>query len=257
VTAFTLIASFRAKPNHGHQLVAALMRMVEPSQAEPGCLGYRPMVDPQRPDEAICIEKWQSEAALQAHFRTAHFAEVKAVLDEILAQPFGLERLVAVDQEANAQSAPPTSKEHTVQTLTPAGISHADHLAIRVPDYDQTLAFYSDILGFKLTREWTLDGAFLGVRFAYMALGEFHIEVIGDELATPADPTADVVDHLSRPGYTHLCLRVPDLDATVESLKRMNVDFLAEPFEVEAIGQRLAMIRDNSGYVVELAQSIA
>lgn len=144
-----------------------------------------------------------------------------------------------------------------MQTLTSAGISHADHLAIRVPDYDQTLAFYSDVLGFKVTREWTLGDAFPGVRFAYLGLGDFHIEVIGDALAIPADPTVDVPDHLSRPGLVHLCLRVPDLDTTVGSLRQKAVEFLAEPFEVEPIGQRLAMIRDNSGYIIELAQAIA
>lgn len=142
-------------------------------------------------------------------------------------------------------------------SITEAGISHADHLAIRVPDYDETLAFYTDVLGFKVTQEWTLGDGFPGVRFAYVGLGDFHIEVIGDALAIPADPTVDVADHLSRPGLVHLCLRVPDLDATVAALKAKGVDFLAEPFEVEPIGQRLAMIRDNSGYIVELAQAIA
>ena len=98
MSAFTLIASFRAKPGRGAELATALVGMVEPSEAEPGCLGYRPMVDPQRPEEAVVIEKWRNEEALQEHFRTPHFDAVKAVLDEILVEPFGLERLVAVEQ---------------------------------------------------------------------------------------------------------------------------------------------------------------
>jgi hypothetical protein len=35
------------------------------------------------------------------------------------------------------------------------------------------------------------------------------------------------------------------------------VEFLADPFEVAPIGQLLALIKDNSGNVVELAQAIA
>jgi hypothetical protein len=35
------------------------------------------------------------------------------------------------------------------------------------------------------------------------------------------------------------------------------VEIFAEPFVVEPIGQRLAMIKDNSGNVIELAQAIS
>lgn len=77
MTVFTLIASFRAKPGHGRELVAALARMIEPSEAEAGCSGYRPMIDPARPEKAVVIERWQSEEALQAHFRTAHSPKPK------------------------------------------------------------------------------------------------------------------------------------------------------------------------------------
>lgn len=70
-------------------------------------------------------------------------------------------------------------------------------------------------------------------------------------------PAVDVPDHLSRPGLVHLCLRVADLDATVDTLKQKTVEFRAEPFDVEPIGHRLAMIRDTSGYIIELAQAIA
>ncbi|WP_433519359.1 VOC family protein [Nonomuraea sp. CA-143628] len=137
------------------------------------------------------------------------------------------------------------------------GIVSADHVAIRVPDYDGTIAFYTAILGFRLEREWTLPDALPGARFAYLALGDFQIEVIAEGELTAAAPTTDVADHLGRGGYIHLCLRVGDLGRTVADLKDKGVEFLAEPFEVAPIGQLLAMIKDNSGNIVELAQAIA
>ncbi|HEY0260106.1 MAG TPA: VOC family protein [Lacisediminihabitans sp.] len=137
------------------------------------------------------------------------------------------------------------------------GFTRVDHVAIRVSDYDATIAFYTDTLGFEVSKEWTLPEALPGARFAYVALGSFEVEVIAGGQLTTIVPTLDVADHLGRGGYGHLCLRVEDLDATVAGLKDKGVAILAEPFEVEPIGQRLAMIHDNSGNIIELAQATA
>jgi catechol 2,3-dioxygenase-like lactoylglutathione lyase family enzyme len=137
------------------------------------------------------------------------------------------------------------------------GIVSADHVAIRVPDYDGTLSFYTRTLGFRLVREWTLPDALPGARFAYLALGDFQIEVIAEGDLSPVTATADVPKHLGRGGYLHLCLRVSDLDRTVAGLKDAGVEFIAEPFEVAPIGQLLALIKDNSGNILELAQATA
>jgi catechol 2,3-dioxygenase-like lactoylglutathione lyase family enzyme len=137
------------------------------------------------------------------------------------------------------------------------GLVRADHIAVRVPDYPGTIAFYTEVLGLKLEQEWTLPDVLPGARFAYLTLGDFQIEVIAEGQFTPAPPTRDVGDHLSRGGWIHLCLRVEDLDHTVAGLRASGVEFLAEPFVVAPIGQRLAMIRDNSGNIVELAQALS
>lgn len=67
--------------------------MIEPSQAEHGCLGYRPLVDPNTPGAMIIIEEWVDEEALKLHFDTPHLKRVAAVLDEVLAEPFALRML--------------------------------------------------------------------------------------------------------------------------------------------------------------------
>ena len=148
----------------------------------------------------------------------------------------------------------------TLPTTTNGGqrlsITRADHVAIRVPDYDETIRFYTTKLGFQLETEWTLGDAAPDLRLAYVRLGAFMIEVIGDGEPAPVPPTDDIGAHLSRSGYIHLCLRVEDLDGTLAELQERGVEVFAEPFEVEPIGQRLAMIKDNSSNVIELAQAI-
>lgn len=92
-TTLILMADFQARPGQEGVLRDALAAMIAPSEAEPGCLGYRPLADPERPGAMTCIEEWRDEAALQFHFQTPHFRNVALILDEILATPFTLRRL--------------------------------------------------------------------------------------------------------------------------------------------------------------------
>jgi len=94
VSGFTLIAGFEARHGHEQQLLHALTAMIEPSLAEPGCLAYRPYVDPNTLGRMIIVEEWASQAALDSHFSSPHFLQVAAALDELLAKPFTLRRLV-------------------------------------------------------------------------------------------------------------------------------------------------------------------
>jgi quinol monooxygenase YgiN len=94
----TLIAAFQAKPGQEDRLRRELRAMVEPSEAEPGCLRYRPLVDPDRPGAMVIVEEWVDQAALDHHFGTPHFRRVVGVLDEILAEPFTLTRLRPADE---------------------------------------------------------------------------------------------------------------------------------------------------------------
>jgi catechol 2,3-dioxygenase-like lactoylglutathione lyase family enzyme len=131
-----------------------------------------------------------------------------------------------------------------------------NHVALRVADYDASVRFYTETLGFQLEAEWTLADAFPELRLAYVRLGEFMIEIVGAGRPEVAPATSDISDHLRRGGYIHLSLRVENLDAALGELRRRRVSVFAEPFEVEPIGRRLALIEDNSGNLIELAEAI-
>ncbi len=135
------------------------------------------------------------------------------------------------------------------------GLVEADHVALRVADYDESIRFYTET--FEVETEWTLGDAVPGVRFAYVKLGDFKIELIGDGQPEPLPETDDVGQHLGRSGYIHLCLHVENVDATVARLAGRGVAILAEPFDVAPIAKRLAMFKDNSGNIIELCQTLA
>ncbi|WP_225729453.1 MULTISPECIES: putative quinol monooxygenase [unclassified Nocardia] len=90
-----VVAEFRAATGQEDRLRTALEAMIEPSLSEAGCLAYQPYVDPNDAAHMVVVEEWTSEAALDEHFATAHFAHVAEVLERILAEPLVLRKLVA------------------------------------------------------------------------------------------------------------------------------------------------------------------
>jgi quinol monooxygenase YgiN len=62
------------------QAVAALSKMSEMSEAEDGCGRYRFAFDVRDPNVIILVEEWANDAALAAHFASAHMAEFQKAM---------------------------------------------------------------------------------------------------------------------------------------------------------------------------------
>lgn len=77
-----VIATITAKPGRRAELLALFLRLLPIVRAEAGCIEYRPLVDNDAGldgaresiggDTYIVLEKWASEAALDAHAATEH-----------------------------------------------------------------------------------------------------------------------------------------------------------------------------------------
>ena len=70
---FVVIAQYRARAGEEGRVEEALRKMVEPTRAEPGNLDYQVFRDPKQPSLFVLFEKYQDEAAFDAHRATAHF----------------------------------------------------------------------------------------------------------------------------------------------------------------------------------------
>ncbi|MEM9864199.1 MAG: VOC family protein, partial [Myxococcota bacterium] len=58
---------------------------------------------------------------------------------------------------------------------------------------------------------------------------------------------------LRRPGYNHLCFRVPDVDRAAGAIRRSGTSFDLEPTDYPDVGRRVAFFRDPFGNYLELA----
>ena len=87
------------------------------------------------------------------------------------------------------------------------------HVGIAVPDLEQALPFYREVLGLEPHPPEVADGATI----LSLPFGDSEVELLA-----PLRRTDPIAKFLARrgPGIHHICYRVPDLDAALERLPR-------------------------------------
>ena len=136
------------------------------------------------------------------------------------------------------------------------------HTAISTGHLDRALAFYRDLLGFRVLFEFAwpagtdIADKITGLqqssaRAVMLHAGNAIIELFQYASPTPrpGDPQRPVADH----GITHICLDVTDLDAEYERLKAAGMKFHCPPQDL-GMDIRTTYGRDPDGNVIELQE---
>ena len=125
-----------------------------------------------------------------------------------------------------------------------------DHLGIAVKSLSTARAIYEK-LGLSSSPEELVEGE--QVRVVMIPVGESRLELL-----EPSSETSVVARFLAKrgEGLHHVCLRVPDLPAAVERLKRDGVRLVSEEIKVGAGGHRYVFIHPASagGVLLELVE---
>jgi lactoylglutathione lyase len=121
------------------------------------------------------------------------------------------------------------------------------HTMLRVRDLDASVKFYTELLGMKELRRNEVPA------------GEYTLAFIGygDEKShTVLELTYNLgKDHYELgTAFGHLALGVPDIYATVESLRAAGAKIAREPGPVKFGTTVIAFIEDPDGYKIELIE---
>jgi glyoxylase I family protein len=137
------------------------------------------------------------------------------------------------------------------------------HIGICVSDWERSLRFYRDILGFKYLSELQvagepsntllqLDNAEL--RALYLERDGTRIELL--HYASPGHHGDGSPRPMNQLGLTHLSLRVDNLAATLEDLKQAGVRILDKThIDIPVFDAAAIFIADPDGTLIELVQA--
>lgn len=130
-----------------------------------------------------------------------------------------------------------------------------DHAAIRVPDFNAAVAWYTEKLDFRLKHSVPLAGLTFAI-LASTADDTFIFELLAGAGADNRPIYTDLHASYKMAGWHHICFRVENVDRAVQELKRRSVKIVAEPKDVAAMGLRVAFFADPWDNIFEIIQSL-
>lgn len=126
-----------------------------------------------------------------------------------------------------------------------------DHLGIAVKSIDQSINFWTDILGLSLEGTETVEEQ--KVTTAFLPVGDSEVELL--ESTSPDGPIAR---HLEKKGegIQHVAFRVENIEAALAELKEKGVRLIDETPRRGAGGAKIAFLHPKStnGILVELSE---
>ena len=126
-----------------------------------------------------------------------------------------------------------------------------DHLGIAVKSLEAAKAIYEK-LGLSVSPEETVEQE--QVRLVMVPIGERRLELL-----EPTSENSTIAKFIAKrgEGLHHVCMKVPDLRAAVERLKRDGVRLVSEEIRTGAGGHRYIFVHPQStgGVLLELVES--
>ncbi len=83
-----VVGRVRTDADKREELIRVGQALATASRAEAGCISYRFYEDTEISNDFVFVEEWESDEALQLHFKTVHIAEfMQAVPTTVVAPP--------------------------------------------------------------------------------------------------------------------------------------------------------------------------
>jgi catechol 2,3-dioxygenase-like lactoylglutathione lyase family enzyme len=125
------------------------------------------------------------------------------------------------------------------------------HLSLSVSNINTVAAWYKNLLGFTLITprlDFTESSG-----YCFLELNGFKLELVEDKHSKPFRRDSPPLHSLLQ-GVTHFSFKVDDLTAAIQSMKENNVEIVIEDFTVTAIKNRIMIVRDPDGNLVEFVE---
>ncbi len=133
-------------------------------------------------------------------------------------------------------------------------IKKIDHIGIMTNDLQQSVEFYTDVLGFSVSRK--IEMAEAGLSAVFVEKDGSTIELMkyqGKNVPNRSKGAELKIGGSSIPINDHISFSVDDIESTVTEFKEKGVKFDLEPMLLEG-GMKIASFKDPNGVLIELIE---
>ncbi|MEF9992418.1 MAG: methylmalonyl-CoA epimerase [Romboutsia sp.] len=132
-------------------------------------------------------------------------------------------------------------------------IKNVDHIGIAVPNLEEALKFYEDVLGFKCSGTELVEDQ--KVRVAFLPVGDTELELL--ESTSEDGPISKFIEkNGGRGGIQHIALRVDNIEESIEEIKSKGYKMIDETPRYGAGNASIAFCHPKStnGILLELSE---
>lgn len=126
-----------------------------------------------------------------------------------------------------------------------------DHIGIAVNNLEETLSFYTDVLGLECSDTEIVEDQ--KVKVAFLPVGDTEVELL--ESTSPDGPIARYIEKNGE-GIQHIAFKVENIEEAIEYMKAKGLRMIDEAPRYGAGGAQIAFVHPKSSHrvLVELTQ---
>ena len=130
-------------------------------------------------------------------------------------------------------------------------LNKIEHIGVAVTSIEESLPFYTEVLGLELVGIEEVPDQKL--RVAFLKIGQSNIELL--ESTSPDGSVAKFLENRG-PGIHHLAFAVDDVAKELEAVKSRGIRVIDETPRIGAHGAKIAFLHPKSGggVLIELCQ---
>ena len=130
-------------------------------------------------------------------------------------------------------------------------VTSIDHVAIAVRDLEESIKFYTEVLGFELKERRRTEGKQTAMVSAVLKAGPVTVVLL--QGTTPESQVSRFVEHFG-PGVQHLALGVENLPEMAEELKAAGMEFDTTVISSPGLRQIFSKRDAGSGQMFEFIE---